>query len=131
MRSPYIVIPEVLEELNMTNIVRETIERDSGRWVIKIESLPNALIRSYIVFEIMENDGTPFGCVLKRYNCGRSSMTRIMDRVMDKLDEEESISSQSLVPLPSEAPQPSSPSHDMNGPPGGDISRSRPRHMRR
>jgi hypothetical protein len=130
MRSLYIVIPEVLQELNMTHIVRETIERDSGRWVVKIESLPNALIRSYITFEIMENDGTPFGCVLKRYNCGRTSMIRIMDMVMEKI-EDETTPSQSLVPQPSEAPQPSSPLRDTNGPPGGDNSHSKPRHTRR
>lgn len=129
MRSPENAVSDVLEELNMQQIVIDTTVQDPRnpeRWLIKFESKPEALIHSFILIEIMENNGDFLGCVLQRHNCGRRAMTRIMDLLMNKL---ESLPPSQQQPL--EEQQPALPASDRNGPPGDDRSNNRSRRMRR
>jgi hypothetical protein len=91
MRSLYNVVSDLMEELGMVGQVRETVYQEGpGRWVVQFKSLPGALIRSRMTIEILENaPHDPVGCVLEKYNVGRSVMTEIMDTLMDLLDEDE------------------------------------------
>jgi len=89
MRSPYNAVTDVMNELGMLHIVRETVELDPQnprRWLITFESLPGSLIRSRLHVEVLEGDPHAFACVLDRVNVGYSSMTRIMDRLMRRLE---------------------------------------------
>jgi hypothetical protein len=47
-------------------------------------------MRSRLTIEILENAPyDPVGCVLEKYNVGRSVMAEIMDTLMDLLDDDE------------------------------------------
>ena len=89
MRSPHNAASDVMNELGMYQVVRETVEQDiqnPGRWLITFESVPGSLYRSRLHVEVMENEGNPFACVLERQNVGYRPMARIMDKLMDRLE---------------------------------------------
>jgi hypothetical protein len=111
MRNPHNAASDVMNDLNMCQTVRETVTYDNenpGRWLVTFESVPGALVHSRLHIEIMENEGTPFACVLERQNVGYRPMTRIMDRLMDRL-EDPPRSSQPSQQSPSGGSPPSSP----------------------
>jgi hypothetical protein len=91
MRNPNNAVADTIEALHMTNSVRETVTLDPNnnhRWTIRFESKPNALVRSFMVVEIIEeDDGDASVCVLRRFNVGRSVMIRIMDTLVDNLED--------------------------------------------
>jgi hypothetical protein len=91
MRPIHNVVSDLMEELDMVGQVRETVYQASpGRWILQFKSLPGALIHSRLTIEILENAPyDPVGCVLEKYNVGRSVMTEVMDTLMDLLDDEE------------------------------------------
>lgn len=91
MRNPNNAMSDTVEELNMGNAVQVIITLDpqnAHRWLIRIESEPNALIRSFMEVEIIEeNDGDATVCVLRRFNVGRRAMTRIMNELVEQLED--------------------------------------------
>lgn len=58
-------------------------EQDSI-WIVNIynQSMPEAFLQ----VEIIDDNGVPMCCVLKRRNVGRRSMYRFMNRLVDALD---------------------------------------------
>lgn len=90
MKHPANAVSDVMAALQMEGQVRETVQaaEEPGRWIIRFESLPGTLIRSCLEVEILENaPHHPVGCVLRKVNVGRSVMERIMDELMDALDD--------------------------------------------
>lgn len=111
MRSPHNAASDVMNELNMYQRVRETVQSDPqnpGRWLVTFESVPGSLVHSRLHVEVMENEGTPYACVLERQNVGYRPMARIMDKLMDRL-ERPPRSSQLSRRSPSGGSPPSSP----------------------
>lgn len=104
MRNPHNAVYDVMNELGMLRSVRDTVTQDRDnprRWLITFESIPfpNG---PRLHIEVIEGDPHPYACVLERRSCGYRSMTRIMDKLMDRL----------------EAPRASQPSGQ--SPPGGE-----------
>jgi hypothetical protein len=91
MRSLHNCVSDLMNELGMVGQVRETVYQAApGRWIVQFKSLPGALMRSRLTIEILENAPyDPVGCVLEKYNVGRSVMAEIMDTLMDLLDDDE------------------------------------------
>lgn len=131
MRSPINATSDVMDELGMNQAVRETVEQDPqnpGRWLITFESVPGSLIRSRLHVEVMQGEDHPFACVLDRRNVGYSTMTRIMDRLMRRLERPRS-SRLSVQSPPGGEPRTPSPRPDRRDPPEGDRTRSGQRRM--
>lgn len=89
MRSPHNAVSDTIAELNMTDSVRETVRQEGDYiWIVRFESIPTALIRSFLEVEIIEeDDGDASVCVLRRFNVGRRVMARIMDTLVEHLDD--------------------------------------------
>jgi hypothetical protein len=91
MRNPNNAVSDTMRALLMEGTVRDIVAvdpQDHRRWIVRFESLPNALIRSFIEVEIIEeNDGDATVCVLRRFNVGRRAMIRIMDELVEQLDD--------------------------------------------
>ena len=91
MRNPNNAVTDTIAALGLVNVVREHVNTDPQnvrRWLIRIESLPNALVRSFMDGEVIEeDDGDAAVCVLRRFNVGRRAMIRIMDTLVDKLED--------------------------------------------
>lgn len=91
MRNPHNAISDAMSRLQMGNSVRETVTQDpqSPRtWRIRLESSPNALIRSFLDVEVIEEqDGDASVCVLRQHNVGRRALFRIMTALVDALDD--------------------------------------------
>ena len=108
MRSPHNAVSDLMIELGMDASVTHTVVLDSQnplRWLITFESAHGALIHSRLHVELMQGNPHPYACVLDRENVGLSVMSRIMNALMNHLDEE---------PLPDEdAPE-------ERAPPGGE-----------
>lgn len=92
MRSPHNAVSDTMAELHMENSVRETVANDAQnprKWTIRLESYPNTLIRSFIDIEVIEeDDGDASVCVMRRFNVGRRALNRIMNTLVEKLDDE-------------------------------------------
>ena len=117
-RSPVAAVSDVMNELGMNRHIRETVKQDPenpGRWLITFESYPPSLAHSRLHLEVMDGDPHPYACVLERVNVGYRPMTRIMNKLMDRL-ESAPRSSQSLRQSPSGGSPPSSPAPDRRGP---------------
>jgi hypothetical protein len=123
MRPPHTALWDVKNELGMLETVRDTLEQDPqnpGRWLLTFESTPGSLIHSRLHVEVMEGDPHPFACVLERKNVGYSAMTRIMDKLMRRLDRPPR-SSRALAQPPSGGSPPSSPVQDRHEPRADDT----------
>ncbi len=122
MRNPKNAATDALEELGLTPDVQEFTAEDTaiaGRWLITFAGqFGGQTIRLEV--EALENDGTPAVCVLNRFNCPHSFMSRLMTRFTDRLTDPPR-SSQSSAQPPSGDPPSHPPSQDMRGPPGGGI----------
>lgn len=58
------------------------------KWTVKFKSHNNALIKSYILIEVIEeDDGDASVCVLRRVNVGYSALQKIMDTLVRNLDD--------------------------------------------
>jgi hypothetical protein len=92
MRNPVNAVSDTLAALGMAATVRDDVTPDPNnprRWIIRFESDPNALIRSFMEVEVIEeDDGDAAVCVLRRFNVGRRVMFRIMNRLVEELDDE-------------------------------------------
>lgn len=132
MRSPQNAVTDVMDELGMNQTVRETVEQDPesiGRWLITFESVPGSLIHSRLHIEVMEGDPHPFACVLERQNVGYRPMSRIMDKLMRRLERPRSSRPLEQSP-PAGEPRTPSPRRDRRDPPEDDMTRRRSSHMR-
>jgi hypothetical protein len=91
MRNPNNAVSDTIAHLQMGEAVRTLIDIDPQnvrRWLIRFESRNNALIRSFMDVEVIEeNDGDATVCVLRRFNVGRRAMIRIMNTLVDKLED--------------------------------------------
>jgi hypothetical protein len=91
MRSPYNAVTDTMNELGMDDSVRDTIRQDDNNhriWHIRFESVPTALIRSILEIEVVqEEDGDASVCVIRRFNVGRRVMNRIMNCLVENLDD--------------------------------------------
>ena len=133
MRSPHNAVSDVMNELGMNQLVRETVTEDPqsiGRWLITFESVPGSLIHSRLHLEVMEGDPHPFACVLDRHNVGYRAMSRIMDRLMRRLERPPRASQPSTQSPPGGEPRTPSPGRDRRDPPEDDMPRRTSSHMR-
>jgi hypothetical protein len=89
------------------------------------------MIQSTLVVEVFDEERGPIACVLRRKNCGRSAMIRIMNRLMNLLDDEEPRDAQVLEPQPSGGEPPAPPSPDRREPPEDDRRHNAVRRTRR
>ena len=90
MRSPSNVVQDVMSELRMTSTAQSSAIQDPenpNRWLFTFESLPGSLVRSRLHIEVMQGEAYPFACVLERQNVGYSALNRIMNKLMDRLEE--------------------------------------------
>lgn len=90
MNNPHNAVTNTMDQLGMNNTVTSTISidpEDEHRWLIRFDSLPGSLIRSYIEIEVIEEEGDeePTVCVLQRHNVGFRAMNRLMDRLVENL----------------------------------------------
>jgi hypothetical protein len=112
MRSPLNALTDTIESLGLVTSVQEFVHTIGPRqWHLKILSLPNALTQSHLIIEVIEDeDGDACVSVLQRKNVGRRVMTRILDRLCEKLEDEEEeviIYDQPSTPPPSREDSPS------------------------
>ena len=109
MHTPHNALTDTIDSLGLTNSVQEfTHQVAPNRWHLKILSLPHALIQSHLIIEVIEEeDGDASVCVLQRKNVGRRVMTRILNRLCEKLDDDELIYDLPSTPPPSQEGSPS------------------------
>jgi hypothetical protein len=92
MRNPNNAVADTIAHLHMGESVRDIVAIDPQnvrRWLIRFESTPNTLIRSFMDVEVIEeDDGDATVCVLRRFNVGRRAMTRIMNTLVDQLEDQ-------------------------------------------
>jgi hypothetical protein len=92
MRNPINAVSDTLVATGLTESVRDITTQDAvnpRKWNVRFESKNNALIRSFLVVEVIEeDDGDASVCVLRRFNVGRRAMIRIMNTLVDQLDDE-------------------------------------------
>ena len=97
----------------MAGKVSSTVERDpqnENRWLVMFESMPGSLIESRLSVEILELPNNNIaGCVLEKFNVGRSRMNRIMDTLMDLLEMPPLIPAHAAYPQPPQVAAPPSP----------------------
>jgi hypothetical protein len=107
MRNPINAVSDTLVATGLVEAVRDITVQDAvnpRKWTIRFESKNNALIRSFLVVEVIEeDDGDASVCVLRRFNVGRRAMVRIMNTLVDQLDDEPILAGP-LVPPPGGAP---------------------------
>jgi hypothetical protein len=91
MRNIHNAVTDMMDTLRMGALVRDEITQDPqapNKWLIRLESYPNSLIRSSIEIEVIEEqDGDASVCVLRRSNVGRRALFRIMTALVDSLDD--------------------------------------------
>lgn len=105
MRNPINALTETIESLGLrTSVVDNVTPLGVNHWALKIHSLPSALTHSHLIIEVIEeDDGDASVCVVQRKNVGRRVMTRILNRLCEKLNDIELISDQPSPPPPSPA----------------------------
>lgn len=108
MRNPHNAVSDTIAALGLTESVIDIVRIDPNnprRWLIRIQSRENALIHSFLEIEVIEeDDGDAAVCVLRRYNVGRGTMTRIMNNLVRQLDDDARLE-QPWGQLPSRAAQ--------------------------
>lgn len=124
MRNPHNAAWDVLNELGMLQTTNVTVVQDTPtRWLLTFEAIPESPIRSRLHVEVLEEDMV--ACVLDRLNVSCGTMTRMMNKLMKRL-ERPPRSSQPSPPPPSPVPlDPSLPDSDTDEPPAGDRRRRR------
>lgn len=107
MRNPINAVSDTLIATGLAEAVRDITVQDAvnpRKWTVRFESKNNALIRSFLVVEVIEeDDGDASVCVLRRFNVGRRAMIRIMNTLVDQLDDEPRLAGP-LAPPPGGAP---------------------------
>jgi hypothetical protein len=107
MRNPINAVSDTLIATGLAEAVRDITVQDPDdprKWTIRFESKNNALVRSFLVVEVIEeDDGDASVCVLRRFNVSRRAMIRIMNTLVDQLDDEPRLA-EPLVPPPGGAP---------------------------
>jgi hypothetical protein len=92
MRNPNNAVSDTLASIGLADTVRDITIQDPinpRKWTVRFESKNNALIRSFLVVEIIEeDDGDASVCVLRRFNVGRRAMVRIMNALVDALEDQ-------------------------------------------
>lgn len=92
MRTPHNAVTDTMNALHMEDTVRDTVTNDiqnPRKWTIRFESRPNALIRSLLEVEVIEeNDGDASVCVIRKFNVGFRALNRIMNTLVEKLDDQ-------------------------------------------
>lgn len=86
MRNIYNAVSDVLEHIN--GDIDSSIHEDPNvpnRWRIQIKN--RQVQDSLLEVEILVLDNEPIGCVLQRRHVGRRVMNRIMDLLMDYLED--------------------------------------------
>lgn len=91
MRNIHNAVTDTMDILNMNDSVLTVVRLDpvnNHRWLLRFQSRDNALVRSFMEVEVIEeDDGDATVCVLRRYNVGRGAMIRIMDTLVRELDD--------------------------------------------
>lgn len=91
MRNVHNAVTDTMSLLRMNEVALTVIRLDPDndhRWQVRFQSRENALVRSHMDVEVIEeDDGDATVCVLHRYNVGRGAMTRIMDTLVRQLDD--------------------------------------------
>lgn len=91
MRSPINAVSDTLVATGLADTVRDITFQNPMNprmWTVRFESRENALIRSFLVVEIIEeDDGDASVCVLRRFNVGRRAMVRIMNTLVHELED--------------------------------------------
>lgn len=91
MRSPYNAVYDTMNELGLLQTFHETITQDPEnpqRWLITIESCAaTPTPHRRLDIEVIEGDPNPYACVLNRFAIGYRPMSRIMNKLMDRLEE--------------------------------------------
>lgn len=90
MRNPHNALTDTVDSLGLTQSVQEFTQLvGPNTWHLKILSLPSALTHSHLIIEVIEEeDGDASVCVLQRKNVGRRVMTRILNRLCEKLNDD-------------------------------------------
>lgn len=90
MRSLYNAVWDVLNELNLLDTLQETVTADPDirdRWIVTFETLPNsANVDAFLQIEVLDETPDCVICVLERRNVRRTTMERMMNKLMDRLD---------------------------------------------
>ena len=90
MRTPHNALTDTVDSLGLTQSVQEFTQLIAPKtWHLKILSLPSSLTRSHLIIEVIEeDDGDASVCVLQRKNVGRRVMSRILNRLCEKLNDD-------------------------------------------
>jgi hypothetical protein len=89
MRNVDNALSTVVTNYKNNSIHYEIIESDRDLWVVNVynRDAPGSLLQ----IEIIDDDGIPKCCVMKKLNVGRSSMVKFMNRLMDQLDDNQEV----------------------------------------
>ena len=91
MRNPINAVSDTLAATGLAETVRDVTIQDPinpRKWTVRFENRENALIHSFLVVEIIEeDDGDASVCVLRRFNVGRRAMVRIMSTLVHQLED--------------------------------------------
>ena len=88
MRSVHNAVSDTLDDLGMTNSVRDRIAVDPNnpnRNIVLLKSKANALSHGKLIFEVIDTGDNPIVCVLSSDNVSQRTMEKIMDTLMDNL----------------------------------------------
>lgn len=107
MRNPINAVSDTIAAVGLGDTVSDITIQDPvnpRKWTVRFESKNNALIRSFMLVEVIEeDDGDASVCVLRRFNVGRRAMVRIMNTLVQAL-EDPPILAGPWVPPPGGAP---------------------------
>lgn len=83
MRTLDIALEDVVTQYKA--LTYEVEQLSPTQWILTVwnERVPG----SYLKIELHDVGGVPAALVMERYNVGRRSMTRFMDRFMDALED--------------------------------------------
>lgn len=110
MRNPINAVSDALATTGFADTVRDITIQDPvnpRKWTVRFESKNNALIRSFLVVELIEeDDGDASACVLRRFNVSRRAMVRIMNALVDQLDDQPRLAGPWVQPPGGAPPEP-------------------------
>lgn len=87
MRNVDNALSDVVGMYKNNSIHYTIVESVDDYWKVNVyhREAPDALLQ----IEIIDDEGVPKCCVLKKINVGRTSMVKFMNRLVDALDDEE------------------------------------------